>query len=79
MLSDNSSGAGRTKGEAMKKLQQATLEARKRRNDPAIGVQVHGGLYDVVRATPQAGGKYDVNILRAGLSLDSAIKFLGQM
>jgi hypothetical protein len=64
-------------------LRQATLAARERKQDPAISVQVHQGLYDVVRAIPPASGrgKYTIDYLRngAGLTADGAVKFLGAM
>lgn len=62
-------------------LRQATLDARERKQDAAIGVQVHQGLYDVVRAIPPASGRgaYTIDCLSAGLTADGAVKFLEAM
>jgi hypothetical protein len=62
-------------------LRQATLAARERTQDPTFGVQVHQGLYDVVRAIPPASGrgKYVIDYQRAGLTADGALSFLNAL
>jgi len=62
-------------------LQAATGDARARTGDRHIATQVNAGLFDVVRAVPPASGKgkYAVTVLRAGLTPEQAVEFLGAM
>lgn len=62
-------------------LKAAVDAARARTGDQHIGTQVGKGGIDVVRAVPPASGrgKYDVTVLRAGLTLDQALDFLKAM
>lgn len=62
-------------------LKAAVDAARARTGDQHIGTQVGKGGIDVVRAVPPTSGrgKYTVTVLRAGLTLEQAVEFLGAM
>lgn len=62
-------------------LKAAVDAARARTGDQHIGTQVGKDGIDVVRAVPPASGrgKYDVTVLRSGLTPEQAVEFLGAM
>lgn len=62
-------------------LRRATLAARERTGDKAIGVAVKQGRFQIQRITypPHLKGRSDVQALSEYLPADRAIDFLGEL
>lgn len=60
-------------------IRNATLAARQRTGDSAIGTRVQKGLFQVVRVTYAKGGKSDVQALSDYLMLAAAVSFLQEL
>ena len=61
----------------MLELRNATIAARQRTGNKGISVRVEAGRFDVVNAQPSTkSGKFDVELLRANLTLSEVIAYL---
>lgn len=60
-------------------LQQATLAARARLDDPSIATHVNAGKLQVVRVTYRPSGRSDVTPVSEWLSVEDTVAFLEGM
>lgn len=64
---------------ALFELQRATLAARERTGDKAIGTRAHAGKVDVVRVVYDARGKATVSVLSGPHTATEAVVALGAL